>query len=198
MTTETPASVNKKAEIAPQKQGQFWYRLKRLFKHTTHACSTSMWFLVRALVVVYFIFCGLLLGLRYLVLPNVVNYKPEIEKMMGQALGRDLHIASLQASWHGLNPRLELKNVVLLDRQGQPALTLPEVNTTLSWLSFAVADLRFQTIEINQPDLDVARDANGKLYVAGFLVETNEVKSQKNEGKGLDWLLSQHQIMTTY
>ena len=195
MTTETPASVNKKAEIAPQKQGQFWYRLKRLFKHTTHACSTSMWFLVRALVVVYFIFCGLLLGLRYLVLPNVVNYKPEIEKMMGQALGRDLHIASLQASWHGLNPRLELKNVVLLDRQGQPALTLPEVNTTLSWLSFAVADLRFQTIELNQPDLDVARDANGKLYVAGFLVETNEVKSQKNEGKGLDWLLSQHQII---
>ena len=195
MTTKIPVSesATETPEMNPMQKGGYWTRLRRFFAHTTYACNKGMWFLVRAFVLFYFVFCSLVLMLRYIVLPHVADYKPEIEKMMGQAIGRELHIASLQASWRGLNPRLELKNVVLQDRFGQAALTLPEVNMTLSWLSFAVADLRFYSIELNQPDLDVVRDVDGKLYVGGFFIETKGAANGDN--KGLDWLLAQHQMI---
>ncbi|MFZ6861505.1 YhdP family protein [Undibacterium sp. Ji67W] len=201
MTTEIPAAkavtenVDKSA-VDNKKQHGFWYSVSRLFAHTTYACNRGMRFFVRALVLLYFIFCGLVLVLRYVVLPHVADYKPEIEKLIGQALGRELHIASLQASWHGLNPHLDLKNVVILDLHGQPALALPEVNTTLSWLSLVAADLRFERIEFKQPSLDIVRDAQGKLFVGGFFIETkNADNNNLGDNKGLDWLLAQRQIL---
>jgi len=201
MTTEIPATeivpdnLDKNAVGRKTNHG-IGYNLSRLFAHTTYACNTSIRLLVRALVLFYFIFCSLVLGLRYVVLPNVADYKPEVEKVIGRALGRELHIASLQASWHGLNPHLDLKNVVILDLHGQPALTLPEVNTTLSWLSLVTADLRFETIELKQPTLDIVRDAQGKFYVGGFFIDTkNSDSSNNSDNKGLDWILAQGQIL---
>jgi len=194
MTTENSKSafVTDQTEVAPVVEGRGWSKLGRFFAHTTYACNKGIWFLLRLLITIYFIFCGLVLILRYLVLPHVADYKPEIEQVIGRALGRELHIASLDASWQALNPRLELRNVVLLDPAGHSALTLPEVNATLSWLSFAVADLLFESIELNQPDLDIMRATDGKVYVAGFLVDTKGANS--GDSKGVDWLLSQRQI----
>jgi len=201
MTTEIPAAetvsenLDKTAVDHHQQQG-FWTSLSRLFVHTTYACNRGMRLLLRALVLFYFIFCSLVLVLRYVVLPHVTDYKPEIEKKISQALGRDVHVASLQASWHGLNPHLDLKNVVILDLHGQPALTLPEVNTTLSWLSVVTADLRFQTIELKHPALDVVRDVDGKLYIGGFYIDTNNTDRRDNtDNKGLDWILAQRQVL---
>ena len=169
-----------------------WGKMRRIFAHTTRACHKSMMVFLRLLFAVYVLFCCVVLILRYVVLPHVADYKPEIEQAIGKAVGRQLHIASLEASWHALNPRLALKNVVLLDTSGQPALTLPEVNATLSWLSVAVVDLRFESIELIRPDLDIVRDTAGKVYVAGFLIDTKS--GNRVDSKGLDWLLAQRQI----
>jgi hypothetical protein len=57
----------------------------------------------------------------------------------------------------------------MLDQHGKAALRLPEVRTTLSWWSLALLDLRFDKIELHQPVLDIQRDADGKLYIGGFL-----------------------------
>lgn len=154
-------------------------------------CGTSLRLSLRVLVVLYFLFCALVLVLRYAVLPNVESYKPELEQLVSRSVGRQLAIGSLRASWQGLNPRLVLENVVLRDRQGQAALSLPHVSATLSWWTLAAGDLRFDRIDIDQPALELRREADGKLYVGGFFIDPQ----QAGEGKGLDWVLAQHQIV---
>jgi uncharacterized protein YhdP len=64
------------------------------------------------------------------------------------------------------------------------------VSATLSWWS-VLGSVRFDSLEITRPDLDVRRSRDGKLYVAGVLVDS----TQGSDGKGADWLLSQHDIV---
>ncbi|MES2048893.1 MAG: YhdP family protein [Pseudomonadota bacterium] len=154
-------------------------------------CGKGLRLGFKLLVICYFIFCALFLVLRYGVLPNVERYKPDVEHTISQAIGRDVSISAIKASWQGFNPRLAFGNVVIRDQQGRNALVLPDVKVTLSWWSVLLADLRFDKIEIANPSLDIARDAKGKLYVAGFLIDTDK----DNDGKGLEWVLAQHEIL---
>lgn len=147
--------------------------------------------LFKLLVVAYFIFCALVLGLRYLVLPNIDNYKTNVEQMVTDALGNRVSIATIDASWKGLRPYLSLHNVVIHDKFDNEALRLPNVSATLSWWSVVTGDLRLHRLEINRPDMDVMRDANGHLYVGGIFIDT---KTSGN-AKGADWVLSQHEIV---
>jgi uncharacterized protein (TIGR02099 family) len=148
-------------------------------------------FVFKSAVVVYFIFCAIVLSLRYIVLPNVDNYKPEIEQLASRAIGNRVTIDALDASWHGMHPRLSLRNVIIHDKSGNNALTLPEVDATLSWWSFAAGDLRLHRLLIDRPDLDVRRDTQGRLTVGGMFIE----QGKSNEGKGADWVLSQREIV---
>src|SRR5437764_199820 len=53
-------------------------------------------------------------------------------------------------------------------------------------------ELRFESLEINQPRLDVTRTPDGMLYVAGVRIDPNK----KDEGGGgADWLLRQREIV---
>lgn len=158
---------------------------------TLSACTVLFRVLLKLLILAYFLFCAIFLTLRYAVLPNVASYKSDIEVLASKAIGRKLSISTLTASWQGLNPRLSLKNVVILDQQGRSALVLPSVNATLSWWSLALLDLRFRKIEIVEPSIDMRRDLNGQIFVAGFLIDTKK----ESDGTGLDWVLAQHEIV---
>ena len=168
-----------------------WRRAKVAYRAANSLSHHLLGAALTALVVLYFFFCATVLGLRYLVLPNIERYKPDVEQMASKALARQVSIATIHASWRGLNPHLVLNNVVVHNRGGQPALSLPQVSATLSWKSFLVADLRLDTLQIDRPDLEVERTADGRLYVGGVLVE----QKPGDDRKGLDWLLSQRQIV---
>lgn len=143
------------------------------------------------LLVLYFLFCGTVLVLRYVVLPNIDRYKPNVEQMASKALSRPVSISTIHASWHGLNPHLVLNNVVVHNRNGQAALNLPQVSATLSWTSLMVADLRLNSLQVDRPDVEVERSAEGILYVGGVEIE----KGGAEDGRGLEWLLSQREIV---
>jgi uncharacterized protein (TIGR02099 family) len=147
--------------------------------------------LLTASLVVYFIFCALFLALRYAVLPNIDVYKPQIEAIATKAIGRKVAIGTIHATWRGLNPHLTFTNVHIHNRQGEQALSLPRIAATVSWWSVTAADLRLETLEVIRPDLDIERDKDGNFYVAGILIE----RERDDEGKGLDWLLSQREIV---
>lgn len=147
--------------------------------------------LFKTAVVLYFIFCTLVLGLRYVVLPNIDSYKLEVETMATRAIGNKVSIGDIQASWSGLHPRLSLDQVVIHDKFGNAALTLPNVSATLSWLSLPTAGLRLEQLVVSKPDMDVRRDANGKLFVAGIAIDTGKTGGDK----GADWVLSQREII---
>lgn len=169
----------------------FWYALKECYLILNAVTHHALGALFKLAVVAYFIFCALVLGLRYLVLPSIDSYKPDIENVATQAIGNKVSITGIAASWSGLRPRLSLDKVVIHDKFGNAALTLPNVSATLSWWSLVAAELRLHRLEISGPDMDVRRDADGKLYVAGIFIDTGK----SGDGKGADWVLSQHEIV---
>ena len=168
-----------------------WFATRSCYRFANAATFRTLGVLFKLAIVAYFIFCALVLTLRYAVLPNIDSYKPDVEQLASRSIGNMVTIGDIQASWSGLRPRLTLDTVVIHDKSGNAALTLPSVSATLSWLTVVVGELRLQQIEINRPDMDIRRDADGKLYVAGIFVDLGK----GGDGKGADWVLSQREIV---
>lgn len=128
------------------------------------------------------------LGLRYYVLPNIQQYKPDIVAYASQAAGQKIDIGKIKAGWSGLHPHLDLYDLKLYDAQGRPALVLGHVETELSWLSLALGDLRLSSLVIHQPELTIRREADGAVYVAGIPM------SGPSRPEFPNWLLRQSSI----
>lgn len=129
------------------------------------------------------------LGLRYWVLPNADNYRETVAQSFSKAAGQRVTIGQISADWDGLRPRLNLANVVVHDKAGRPALTLQRIDSTLSWLSVVLWRPRFRSVDLYDPALDIRRDRNGVVSVAGM-----EMGGDSQEGGFSDWVLSQRDI----
>ena len=146
--------------------------------------------LLLAALIVYFVFCGLVLALRYIVLPRLDHHRERIEALASEAAGRPVRIGGMVADWSGLRPRLHLRQVVLSDDAGQPALELAQVDAVMGWSSLVLLRPYFHSIEIQGPHLVARREADGRLFVAGLPVESES----SGEPGFADWLLSQGRI----
>ncbi len=166
-----------------------WHTLRASYRYANLTSHHLLGFVVKSIILVYFLLALVFLTLRYIILPNIDVYKHNIEEISSQALGHPVTIAKVEASWHGLNPNLLLSNLVIRDASGLPALTLPSVSATFSWWSVFTASLRFEGLEVLRPDLDIRRTSDGKVYIAGLLIDA------KGDGGGLDWLLVQREIV---
>ncbi len=167
-----------------------WRRLRAAYRMANLATHHVLGFTVKLALLVYFAFMILFLLLKYAVLPNIDYYKGDIEKLASRALGNQVAIARIYASWRGLHPNLFLGDVTLRDPQGRQLLALPSVSATLSWWSVATLAPRFQSLEIIRPELDVRRDAGGRLSVAGIVLG-----AEGDDGDGADWAFKQREIV---
>ena len=158
-------------------------RINRLTHHVAG-------FVLKTLIVVYFLFCGMFLTLRYVVLPNINHYKSNVEQIASNTIGSPITIGEIAASWDGFQPKLTLTDLLVHDKQNTPALSLPEVVATLSWRSVLLGRVRLDALEINRPDLQIERDVQGNLFVGGMPITKTE-----NGGGGAEWVLEQHQIV---
>ncbi|MES2129202.1 MAG: YhdP family protein [Pseudomonadota bacterium] len=163
-----------------------WRRARAAYRLANLATHHVLGFTVKLVLLAYFLFALTFLALRYLVLPHIDVYKGDIERLASRAVGNQVAIARIYASWSGLRPNLFLGDVTLRDKAGRQVLSLPSVSATLSWWSLAALDVRFESLEIIRPDLDIRRDLDGRLYVAGMLLD-----QKKGDSKGADWALSQ-------
>ncbi len=144
-----------------------------------------------AALIVYFICAGGLLAVRYLVLPGVSQYREEIAAELGRSLGLNVEIARLDADWDGLRPRLRMDDLVLREATGEAALQLGHVDASLGWSSLLFGRLRLNRLVIDRPDLDIRRDADGRIFVAGLAVGR-----QAGGGATLaDWVFDQRTII---
>jgi uncharacterized protein (TIGR02099 family) len=168
-----------------------WRLIRRDVSRADAASFHALRWLLRLLVLSYFVFCALFLGLRYAVLPHIDAYRADVERMASKAIGLPVTIGSIGASWHGLRPQLSLANVAIHDRNGDTALQLPAVSAVVSWWSLPAGEVRLQRLEIVRPDLDVQRDAQGNFFVAGLPVKLQ----QNSDGRAADWVLRQHEIV---
>ncbi len=137
-------------------------------------------------------FAGLLLTVKYVLLPQVGQQRVLVEQGVSRAIGRPVRIGALAAEWRGLNPRLQLTEVSILGPEAEAPLTLPRVDATLSWTSLLFFEPRLAELSLRAPRLSLRRDAAGVIYVAGIPVNQTEAASAFP-----DWLLRQRLILVT-
>ena len=143
-----------------------------------------------ALAAAVIVLSSLALVLRVWIMPEVDRYRPQVERLIGEATGVPARIGGLKAGWHGLSPHLSIANLQLKPPGELPALTLPRAEATVSWASVLQAQLRLSAIEIGQPHLVIHRDKQGIIRVAGIPVNTPGSVSPFP-----DWLLKQRLIV---
>jgi len=168
-----------------------WHRLQAAYRFWNLATHHILGFTIKLVLLLYFSFTILFLALRWVVLPNIDHYKVDIERLASRAVGNPVVIDRVYASWKGLRPQLILGDVVMRDARGQQALHLPSVSATLSWWSVPAGGLRFESLEFHRPQVDVRREADGKLYAAGIYLDLDK----KGDGTSADWLLSQREVV---
>lgn len=167
-----------------------YHRFHWLMPVVSHAAVRRAWRVaVRACWVLYFGFILLVLALRYLILPNVEAYRPEVERQLSQALGLTVAIGQIDARWAGLNPQLALSEVRIADAQGQPALAFSRVEGVLSWTSLLRWQLHLHLLKIDEPTLHLRREADGRFFVAGIAVQADG-----GDSSAADWVLTQRHI----
>src|SRR5690606_21227175 len=74
-------------------------------------------------------------ALLFQILPRIDTWREAMAGQATQALGVNVRLGQVSGQADGFTPMLAVRDVVLLDEHGQPALELPEVRARLSWRS---------------------------------------------------------------
>jgi len=140
------------------------------------------------------------LVLQWGILPRIEVWRPAIEQRASEALGVPVSIGVIRAvdSGIGWTGAFEMEQVMLLDPQTkQEALRLPLVRAALSAASLypgwdGVWRLRLRQLVLDEPELEIRRDDQGRLWVAGL-----DVGAARGDGDGAlaDWFFSQREFL---
>ena len=138
------------------------------------------------LVLAAWLVFGLTWGaLHWLIVPRISEFRPQLEAYAARVLGVPVRIGTLTAQSTGMIPSFELTDVALFDAQGREALRLPRVLAALS--PGSLWRLGFEQVYIERPLLNIRRDQNGKVTVAGL--DFSKVGDTGNSA--VDWFFSQ-------
>lgn len=156
-------------------------------------------FLARAALVIYFLAAALFLGLRYWVLPNIDQWRPQIAQQLSLATGTDVTLGRISAQWHGLNPSLQIQDLVFAKASRGNVLQLPRLRAVLSWRSIFSRSLQFASLDVHGLSVDVRRDSADTLWVMGQPVDFQGTRERDDAGGDalLQWVLSQHHVALT-
>ena len=128
--------------------------------------------------------------LRYWLLPNIELYHNNITASLAGAIGNPVTIGKIEGDWQGFRPHLNFTDVRILDERRQPALVLPGIDGSVSWMSLFAAELRLDSLEIDRPELLIRRDAQGKIFIGGVAFS-----NQDDDNDLSDWLLRQSHMV---
>lgn len=139
-----------------------------------------------ALVVIAWLAVLLAWGaLHIFIVPRIDDYRDALQQQASQATGLRVDIGSIQARGGWLVPWFEINEIQLSDRDGRQALHLPRVLVAISPRS--VLRGQFEQIDIESPELEIRKDANGHVWVAGLDA------TLAGDGSAADWVFSQPQ-----
>ncbi len=124
--------------------------------------------LANLLLVAYFVIGSGILVMRHAVLPNIDRYRSDIAQVLSKQLGLPVTIDKLSGDWWGLHPHLRIEGLAIADTEQRPALSFEAVDLEPAWDSLWHAEWRLASLAIQAPKLDIRRDAQGQLHVAGL------------------------------
>ena len=143
-----------------------------------------------ALGLVAFAWVAVLLAwsaLHVFIVPRIDDYREVLQQQASRAMGLRIEIGRIQTQGGWLVPWFDVTEVRLFDREGREALRLPRVLAAVSPLSLLRG--KFEQLDIEQPELEIRRDAKGHVWVAGL--DTQE----GGDGSGADWFFSQPEFL---
>jgi uncharacterized protein (TIGR02099 family) len=111
-------------------------------------------------------------ALHLVIVPRIGELRPQLEAAASRMTGLRVRIASISAHSTNLLPAFQLVDTRLFDAQGREALLLPRILVSLS--PRALLNLKFDQILLDRPVLNVRRDANGHIWLAGLDVSTGQ------------------------
>jgi len=126
-------------------------------------------------------------ALHVFIVPRIADYREVLQQQASRAMGMRLEIGGIQAQGGWWVPWFEANDVRLFDREGREALRLPRVLAAVSPLSLVRG--KFEQLDIEQPELEIRRDANGHVWVAGLDTQAG------GDGSGADWFFSQPEFL---
>lgn len=153
----------------------------RLIKALAAGTRGLLWLLVGAWLLLALVW-GAINGW---IVPRIDEFRPTLEIQASRALGVPVRIGTVVATTQGLIPSFEFRQVVLQGPDGQEALRLPKVQATLSPRS--LLNLGFEQLYIDQPELDIRRARDGRIFIAGLDVS----HGARRDGQVVDWFFSQ-------
>lgn len=127
--------------------------------------------------------------LHGVIVPRIGDFRPRLEIEASKALGVPVRIGAIMATSVGIIPSFELKDVTLLDGAGRVALKLPRILAAISPSS--LLQLSFEQLYIDQPELEIRRAVDGKIFVAGL----DFSKPDSDSSDALDWFFSQPEFV---
>lgn len=148
-----------------------------------------------AIIATVIVFCALLLALRFIVFPGIDDHRDRIAARLGAALGQPVTIGQISAGWDGWNPKLAITNFAVHDAAtpgAVPALLLARLDAVVAWTSIPTLDLRLKELAIERPQIEIRRNAAGRLFVGGIEVD---MAASSNDATPIRWLLEQRQII---
>jgi uncharacterized protein (TIGR02099 family) len=144
-------------------------------------------FAVRALAVVWGAAFLAWAALHVFIVPRIGDYRELLQQQASRAVGMRVQIGSIRAQGGWLVPAFEINEVQLLDAQGREALRLPRVLAAISPRS--VLRGQFEQLVIDQPELDIHRDSQGHVWVAGLNTGV------AGDGSAADWFFAQPEFV---
>jgi len=143
----------------------------------------------------YFVFCLTLIGLRLWLMPHIDDWRGVLEVHASEVLKQQVTIGRIEASWQGVNPRLQLTDVQLHDATGAISLALPQIDAVLSWTSVPTLQARVKSLTVLAPELEVRRLSESRLKVAGLVLD---LAASDSSTAALDWLLEQRHVAVSH
>lgn len=112
-------------------------------------------------------------GAARLLLPNLEDYKPQVERFLSRTLNQDIAIAALSAEWDGLSVsfRAEGLRVAVEDHPGS-GLRFGEILLTFEPLGVLDGARSFERLELKGPTIEVARLPDGRIRVGDTIIGT--------------------------
>ena len=126
-------------------------------------------------------------ALHIFIVPRIDDYRAVMQQQASRVMGVRVDIGSMQAQGGWWVPWFEINDIRLFDREGRETLRLPRVLAAISPLSALRG--KFDQIDIESPELEIRKDAQGHVWVAGL--DT----AQAGDASAADWVFSQPQLV---
>ncbi len=131
-----------------------------------------------------------MLWLRYVTLPHVETWRPELIASIESASGMAVDMRRLYGGWDGLRPGLTMEGFKLSDRKGTAVLGFDRAHVTLSWWALLLGRVRFHEVDLVRPVLSLRRGADGLIYLADQPLNP----AGPGDGEFSRWLLAQPRL----